>query len=300
MNAIAPIVPNIRAYLEFGPAEMAALLGKDAAWLANRRLGIGGSDANILMSGDPDAILKLWEEKTGRAEGEDLSGVLPVIMGTVTEPLNRYWYARQTGRPVTDAGAFRRHPRHEFMATNLDGLTTAKDGQRAVLECKQVNAFAKIEEVEQKYMPQVHHNMTVLGCERSILSVFIGTLTWAYTEIALDEWYLAELMDRERAFWDCVQSDTPPPVMNPVEAPAPIKISDWRTVDMTGNNEFAASAADWLANQAAVKKFKKAETDLKALVEPDVERAHGYGIEIKRSKAGALSIKELKEKKEKK
>ena len=67
----------------------------------NRRTIIGGSDARIIMGSDEKALLRLWREKRGEAEPEDLSGNLIVQLGTVTEELNRTWYERNTGRRVT-------------------------------------------------------------------------------------------------------------------------------------------------------------------------------------------------------
>lgn len=256
---------------------------------AARKNGLGGSDANILMAGDEAAILHLWEVKTGHAEPEDLSGVLPVIMGQWTEELNRFWFERETGRVVTNDGESRAHAEYAFMACTLDGLTVTADGLPAIFEAKHVNAFSKIEEVEQKYMPQLHHNMAVCGVNKAVLSVFIGTLAWAHTEVTLDDWYLAELIDRETAFWRSVEANEPPPFLKPVAAPVPQ--SQWRTVDMTGNNAWAQWSGDWLENQKAAKRFKDAEKEIKALMEADVGTATGHGIKVTRSKAGALSIK---------
>ena len=42
-----------------------------------RRLFIGGSDANVILSGDAERILRLWREKRGEAEPEDLVGGPP-------------------------------------------------------------------------------------------------------------------------------------------------------------------------------------------------------------------------------
>ena len=64
---------------------------------ANRRSFIGGSDARIIMGDDEIALLRLWREKRGEAEPEDLSGNLIVQLGLVTKPLNRIWYERNTG-----------------------------------------------------------------------------------------------------------------------------------------------------------------------------------------------------------
>ena len=59
---------------------------------------IGGSDARIIMGNDEAALLRLWREKRGEAEPEDLSGNLIVQLGVATEPLNRLWYERTTGQ----------------------------------------------------------------------------------------------------------------------------------------------------------------------------------------------------------
>ena len=68
----------------------------------NRRLFIGGSDARIIMSPDEAALIRLWKEKRGEAEPEDLSENLVVQLGVATEALNRTWYERNTGRAVSD------------------------------------------------------------------------------------------------------------------------------------------------------------------------------------------------------
>ena len=43
----------------------------------NRRSFIGGSDARIIMGSDEAALLRLWREKRGEAEPEDLSDRAP-------------------------------------------------------------------------------------------------------------------------------------------------------------------------------------------------------------------------------
>src|SRR5262249_5977108 len=68
----------------------------------NRRSFIGGSDARIIMGNDEATLIRLWQEKRGEAEPEDLSGNLIVQLGTATEELNRTWYERNTGRRITD------------------------------------------------------------------------------------------------------------------------------------------------------------------------------------------------------
>src|SRR5665254_20970 len=64
---------------------------------SDRRAFIGGSDARIIMGDDEAALLRLWREKRGEVEPEDLSGNIIVQLGLVTEPLNRTWYESNTG-----------------------------------------------------------------------------------------------------------------------------------------------------------------------------------------------------------
>ena len=59
---------------------------------SSRRYFIGGSDARIIMGDNEGALIRLWREKRGEVEPEDLSGNLVVQLGAVTEDLNRRWY----------------------------------------------------------------------------------------------------------------------------------------------------------------------------------------------------------------
>jgi predicted phage-related endonuclease len=72
---------------------------QDHANLARRNF-IGGSDARIIMGQDEKALIRLWQEKRGEVEPEDLSGNLIVQLGLVTEGLNRQWYERNTGNAI--------------------------------------------------------------------------------------------------------------------------------------------------------------------------------------------------------
>ncbi len=79
---------------------------------ADRRRFIGGSDARIIMGDDEAALLRLWREKRGEEEPQNLSGNLIAQLGLATEKLNRRWYQAQTGRVVTDVQQWARHSRH--------------------------------------------------------------------------------------------------------------------------------------------------------------------------------------------
>ena len=85
----------------------------------DRRSFIGGSDARIIMGNDEAALLRLWREKRGEAEPEDLSGNLIVQLGVVTEDLNRRWYELNTGEAITDIQRRVRHPAVRWLGGDL-------------------------------------------------------------------------------------------------------------------------------------------------------------------------------------
>src|SRR5580704_5133102 len=90
--------------------------------VANRREFIGGSNARIILGDNDRALFRLWREKRGEAEPEDLSGNLIVQLGVVTEHLNRLWYERNTGKVITSVQRRVKHPVIRWMAATLDGV----------------------------------------------------------------------------------------------------------------------------------------------------------------------------------
>ena len=99
----------------------------------DRRYFIGGSDARIIIGDDEGALLRLWREKRGEIEPEDLSGNLVVQLGVATEDLNRRWYQTNSGQVVTDIQKRVRHLVLRWMAATLDGRVEATG---AVFEAK--------------------------------------------------------------------------------------------------------------------------------------------------------------------
>ncbi len=100
---------------------------------ADRRYFIGGSDARVIMGNDEAALIRLWREKRGEVEPEDLSGNLIVQLGVATEELNRRWYEANTGQVITDVQRKVFHPGLRWMAATLDGQVQGSD---AVFEAK--------------------------------------------------------------------------------------------------------------------------------------------------------------------
>jgi predicted phage-related endonuclease len=252
----------------------------------NRRQFIGGSDARIIMGSDEAALIRLWREKRGEADLEDLSGNLIVQLGAATEDLNRSWFERNTGRRVRDVQRRVKHSAIPWMAATLDGIV---EGTEAVFEAKFMLPWSFSEEAAaEKYMAQLQHNMWVTHLRSSVLSIITGGGKWVEIAIPMDPLYLSVLVSAEKKFWRCVQSGETPHLIN-AEQPRP-RIDAIRIVDMSASNSWAESAALFRNTREAFLDHERAKNELKALMPEDVKEAMGHGVRGKRSKSGAVSF----------
>ena len=257
----------------------------------DRRRFIGGSDAQIIMGQDERALLRLWREKRGEVEPEDLSGNLIVQLGVVTEDLNRQWFERNTGRTVKDVQKRVRHPVLRWMGATLDGMVEANG---AVFEAKFMLPWYFSEEgAAQKYLPQLQHNMWVTNSVTSVLSVITGGGKWVEIAVPSDSLYQHLLFTAEKKFWRCVESGEPPRLFG-IEVPPP-RIEGVRVVDMSSSNSWAEFAVQFHETQDAFLKHENAKAELKALMPPDAKEAVGHGIRARRSKAGAVSFEVIEQ-----
>ena len=250
-----------------------------------RRTFIGGSDARTIMGTDEPALLRLWREKRGEVEPEDLSGNLIVQLGLATEGLNRRWYQANTGRVVTHVQKWARHPTLRWMAATLDGRVDGGD----VFEGKFMLPWSFSEEgAAEKYMPQLQHNMWVVAARSAILSVITGGGKWVEIKTHADPLYQHLIVTAERKFWRCVESGEPPKLFG-VEPPRP-RIEAVRIVDMSSSNAWAEFAAIFSRTRSAYLEHEQAKGELKSLVPDDAQQAIGHGVRAKRSKSGAISF----------
>ena len=262
-------------------------LGLAPSQVYARRQGVGGSDAATILSGDAARVRQLWLEKRGEAVAPDLSSNLAVALGSWTESFNRQWFEKVSGQLVSKIQLSLVCPKHVWRRCTLDGFL---EDSSAIWEAKHTGGFGRPEEIVDRCMPQLQHNMAVACVEKAILSVIFGNHKFEIFEIAADWLYQIELLEAEADFWDCVQTGREPVPASPPFPPKPIGV---REVCLDGNNAWASAAVEWLTHRQAARAHAAACTTLKDLVEPDVARAFGHGIEAKRSKAGAITIREM-------
>jgi predicted phage-related endonuclease len=253
---------------------------------ADRRYFIGGSDARIIMGDDQADLVRLWREKRGEVEPEDLSGDLIVQLGVVTEDLNRLWFERNTGRLIKDVQRQVRHPVIRWMGATLDGVVGATG---EVFEAKFMLPWSFSEEgAAEKHMAQVQHNMWVTNARAAALSIITGGGKWVEITIPADPLYQHLLLTAEKKFWRCVESGEPPRLFG-VEPPRP-RIEAVRIVDMSSSNSWGEFASVFRNTRQAFLDHEQSKAELKTLMPEDAKEAAGHGVRAKRSKSGAISF----------
>jgi hypothetical protein len=253
---------------------------------SDRRAFIGGSDARIIMGDDEAALVRLWREKRGEVEPEDLSGNLIVQLGTATEHLNRHWFERNTGQVVTEVQRRVFHPVKRWMAATLDGMV---GGTGAVFEAKFMLPWSFSEEsAAEKHMAQLQHNMWVTASRTAVLSIITGGGKWVEITLHADPLYQHLLLTAEKKFWRCVESGEAPHLFG-VEPPRP-RVEAVRIVDMSSSNSWAEFAGVFCQTRTAYLEHDAAKAELKKLMPEDAKEALGHGVRAKRSKSGAISF----------
>lgn len=181
-------------------------------WLAVRHTGIGGSDAGVILGMNKwKSPWKLWLEKTGQAEPDDMSDNEYVYWGTQLEELVARRFCELTGKKVQRRGTLISLT-HPWMLANVDRMVV---GEESGLECKTANAFAgkdwTDDEIPDSYYVQCLHYMAVTGCTKWYIAVLVGGNHFIWKEIQRNEEDIRLLIQKEKDFWHLVETKTPPP-----------------------------------------------------------------------------------------
>lgn len=147
--------------------------------IAERKLGIGGSDIGTILGLNPyKTPVDLWLEKTGQVEPEDLSDNQRVHFGNVLEDVVATEYANRQGVTVRRRNNTIIHPEHDWMRANLDRVVL---GQKKILECKTADKWTMnnwgeegTDQVPESYLAQVAWYQAVTDYNTADLAVLIG------------------------------------------------------------------------------------------------------------------------------
>lgn len=181
-------------------------------WLKLRQLGIGGSDAAIVLGLSKwKTPFELFLEKTNQVELQE-SQSEAAYFGSLLEDVVAKEFELRTGKKVRRRNQMLQHDEHEFMLANVDRMIVGED---AILECKTASAYLandwKDDEVPENYIIQVQHYMAVTDTKKAYIAALIGGNRFIWKEIERDDELIEIIINAQKEFWnEFVKKDIPP------------------------------------------------------------------------------------------
>ncbi|HAA3503588.1 TPA_asm: hypothetical protein GEI81_16165, partial [Listeria monocytogenes] len=172
-------------------------------WLLTRRLGIGGSDAGIIMGlNQYKTAFELWLDKTDQVLPDESAGEA-AYWGNQMEEVVAKEFEKRTGKKVRRSNMMYQHSEHDFMLANVDRFVVGED---AILECKTASAYLakewEADEVPATYLVQIQHYLAVTGKSKAYVAVLIGGNKFIWKEIERDDELINQIIAFELDFWE--------------------------------------------------------------------------------------------------
>ncbi len=174
-------------------------------FLQARRTGIGGSDIGAIIGVSPfKSAVDVFLAKTEPNPTEEKNELF--YWGHALEAPIADRFALEHGVEVIRDVPINRHPEHEWMVANVDGIIN--DSPRGILEIKTVSAFAGrdwgadgSDEVPLSYLAQCAWYMAVMDYDYAILAALFGGNQYREFRIERDAELETILIDKGREFW---------------------------------------------------------------------------------------------------
>ncbi|MCM3250448.1 MULTISPECIES: YqaJ viral recombinase family protein [Bacillus] len=174
-------------------------------WLMERRKGIGGSDASVILGLNKwRTAFELWLDKTGQVPVSE-SASEAAYFGSILEDIVAKEFEVRSGKKVRRKKSMLKHPEYDFILANVDRMIV---GEKAILECKTTSEYNLKEwendEIPADYIVQVQHYLGVLGPEykKAYFAVLIGGNKFVWKEIERDDELIEMIFTAEVEFWN--------------------------------------------------------------------------------------------------
>lgn len=191
-----------------------------AAWLEERRSGIGGSDIAAIARLSPYRTpLDVFLDKHGGTADSD-NETPAMYWGTVLEDIVAQEYKSRTGRRIQRVNQILRHPRYDWAIAHIDRAIINSDIARRVfwrngrlttdrlLECKTANGFRAADwgeldsdQVPDHYLLQCQWYMGITGADYCDIAVLIGGQDYRMYSLVRDNDVIANLLTIGERFW---------------------------------------------------------------------------------------------------
>lgn len=202
-------------------------------WLKNRNNGIGGSEISAVIGCNPYMNnVTLWEIKTGRRKGDDISDKPYIQYGTQAEEHLRALFALDFPqyKVIYEENNSFTNDQYPFAQASLDGWLTDDMGRTGILEIKTTEILRSMQKEKWKdripdnYFCQVLFYMAVMEADFAVLKAQLKTDFSGDIQLVTKHYHIERsevqedinyLMQKGAEFWEYVKSDTRPPLVLP-------------------------------------------------------------------------------------
>lgn len=251
---------------------------------------IGSSDAIDIMRGN---WTKVWEEKLGLREREDLSGVFRVQLGNHTERFHIDWIRPQVEAEIGECTLLTnlqvKHKLLPYVRSTLDGVLRRPD-EDITMEVKHTNARKTFEDVVDFYMPQLQHHLLVTGGRRLVFSAIMGNDEPQRAWIGPSEEWHERMVSDYALLWHHITEKIAPTDLPVIPKPKTdsVPINNRIAVDAAKSNEFTVHTCDYVETIDAAKRHEAAKKSLKAMMSDDIREMYSPVLTMKRDARGAI------------
>lgn len=179
-----------------------------AAWLAERRNGIGASEAPAVLGLSPfESATELALRKLGRLpEAEETEAM---ELGSLLEPVVAELYQRRTGRRIVQQQVFQRDTLDTFLFATADGIDDAGD----LVEFKTTGAWTGTakelgedgtDELPAHWLIQAQQQIYVHDRDRCHFAVLVGGQAFRTFTVERSPRLITTMLDSLERFWDAV------------------------------------------------------------------------------------------------
>lgn len=234
----------------------------NAEQLRERRKGIGGSEASAALGlSRYKSPFQLYLEKTGEIDEYSDSPVLR--RGTRFEPVLREMYSERTGRKVEQFYESVQSQDVPFMFVTPDGLAD-EDRYLEIKTARNRHDWGEpgTDEIPQEYLIQVQHGLFVTRLLVADVFVAFSLDDIELYEVHADPELQDMIIDGERAFWNQVETRTPPELTTYEDVVKRYRRSSQKAITAT---KAMVDIVSVLRNEKAIlKASKETEEGLKA------------------------------------
>lgn len=183
----------------------------EAAWLANRTKGIGGSDIGAICGVSPfTSARQIYFNKTGQFD-ETVKPNAPakerMLWGHLLEPIVANEFARRNDKKLIEVGATFAHKDYPWMLANVDRLIVDDNGAPyGILECKTTSEYNNDEwesgDILLSYVYQLNWYMNILDLKYGAFACLVGgNKFYSYEVFRNDELINDTLIPAAKSFW---------------------------------------------------------------------------------------------------